>query len=546
MRYIPTCPPSPCGIPTGDPAILQSVSSTSWPPLYYNNPIVKQSETPVVPLALYLDGVPSTKRDGILGFWLYSLVTFKRHLICVLRKSQLCRCGCKGWCSLHAVWAFLIWSLRAMSAGVFPSARHDHILWQPADTDRAAKGGNRLEFKCMLLQIRGDWLEFCSSMGFALWSHNVCPCPFCDARKDQLANFAGFSPVSSSFRCVTAAQYNEACNACEHRRTLSRAEHAMVKNALEYNKTRDGPRGRALMCDMPLFNLLKGDRLEPDENVQDIGEAFDSATEFPLRVTFWRRNVFNRVGHRCAIFDEALGISLDTMCVDSLHCLYLGPAKDWCCAVLWALIDFNVYRFDGAVDQRIQLTTNRIRTELWAFYRRYKHNHPEEDVTQLEDLTPGMLGTSAKRKLSAKAMETKCLIPFCLELMTTHVAAIGSVADKYIGIGECFIRLADVLKQEKFVVRPTALQEMYNSTTRLFKLWVLVELHIKPKLHMMMHLVDRTLAQGNPAYYATWVDEGLNKVLASLGRQAHRSVWEARILTYFEHTEDLRQKRRRF
>ena len=57
--------------------------------------------TDVHPSALYVDHVGSTtKRDGVVGFFIYSLVTQRRHLRVAVRKSDLCRCGCRGWCSL--------------------------------------------------------------------------------------------------------------------------------------------------------------------------------------------------------------------------------------------------------------------------------------------------------------------------------------------------------------------------------------------------------------------------------------------------------------
>jgi len=143
-----------------DPTILQRASAMSWPPAYYANPIVRAVANIVIPLALYLDGVPSTKRDGVLGIFIYNLVTLKRHLIAVIRKSSLCKCGCKGWCTLHPVWCCVHWSLTAMSRGRFPATRHDNANWKPADAERSGLAGSPLAFTGMLLQIKGDWLEF--------------------------------------------------------------------------------------------------------------------------------------------------------------------------------------------------------------------------------------------------------------------------------------------------------------------------------------------------------------------------------------------------
>ena len=102
------------------------------------------------------------------------------------------------------------------------------------------------------------------------------------------------------------------------------------------------------------------------------------------------------------------------------------------------------------------------------------------------------------------------------------------------------------MKDEGFIMAPAAVQAMFDHLTRMLRLWVSSGLDAKPKLQLLMHMCDRCVSQGNPAYYATWADETLNKILGSLGRAAHRSVWECRILTYFEQTQLRKPKKRRF
>ena len=78
------------------PNIMDRVGSTTWPRAYYNNPIVQRSARPVLPIALYLDGVPTTNRDGCLGIFVYNLVTMKRHLIAVVRKRRYVQAWLSG------------------------------------------------------------------------------------------------------------------------------------------------------------------------------------------------------------------------------------------------------------------------------------------------------------------------------------------------------------------------------------------------------------------------------------------------------------------
>ena len=73
------------------------------PPAYHSHPVVASAPAgvPVYPLALYLDGIPVTRHDGSLTIRLINLVTKVRHMYVNIKKSQLCRCGCKGWCTIR-------------------------------------------------------------------------------------------------------------------------------------------------------------------------------------------------------------------------------------------------------------------------------------------------------------------------------------------------------------------------------------------------------------------------------------------------------------
>ena len=173
---------------------------------------------------------------------MYNLIAYKRHLVAVVRKSSLCKCGCHGWCTLHPIWCFVHWSVQAMGRGTFPTGRHDHAPWKPADAERADLQGSLLSFIGMLLQVKGDWLEFVSSLGLTSWSDLECPCMFCKAKKTELNKFRGFSPLSDVFPKVSAADYDAACTVCEQKRTLTRDQYMTVKNRLESNTTKMAPR----------------------------------------------------------------------------------------------------------------------------------------------------------------------------------------------------------------------------------------------------------------------------------------------------------------
>lgn len=93
----------------------------------------------LVPIGIYIDGVQYQRRNSTIGFWCINLATERRHLMAVLQKRDLCRCGCRGYCSLFPIMSFIEWSIAAAVAGVYPVPRHDGE-WRAAAPQRAFAG----------------------------------------------------------------------------------------------------------------------------------------------------------------------------------------------------------------------------------------------------------------------------------------------------------------------------------------------------------------------------------------------------------------------
>eukprot|EP00969_Alexandrium_andersonii_P011182 485865-Alexandrium_andersonii.AAC.1 len=96
-------------VPTPE-AVERAAATADWGPAWRANPhaaAARAEGATAVPCALYLDGVRFTRsigtgrQDSFVGFYTYNLLTGKRHVAGLLRRSELCRCGCRGWCSLY-------------------------------------------------------------------------------------------------------------------------------------------------------------------------------------------------------------------------------------------------------------------------------------------------------------------------------------------------------------------------------------------------------------------------------------------------------------
>ena len=100
------------------------------PRCYYDHKLAKRAEDVIVlPLCLYVDGIQYTDRDNLISFYVHNVATDCRHLVVAIRKNDVCKCGCKGWCSIWGIHTFLRWTFRALAAGVWPDRKHDGHEW---------------------------------------------------------------------------------------------------------------------------------------------------------------------------------------------------------------------------------------------------------------------------------------------------------------------------------------------------------------------------------------------------------------------------------
>ena len=134
------------------------------PPCYHSNPVVQKARDngdPLPqPLILFLDGVRYTamlagRSDSVLGIWVRSWATGKRHLCAALRVSNMCRCGCKGWCTIYPVLSACAFSFMNMATGVRPNFTFDGKQRLDSDPYSVSQAGPALGYTAMLLWITG-------------------------------------------------------------------------------------------------------------------------------------------------------------------------------------------------------------------------------------------------------------------------------------------------------------------------------------------------------------------------------------------------------
>ena len=257
--------------------------------LYYQHP--EHTSDSDVPIGLFIDAVPTVKKDSCLGFFVFNVITGTRFLCAILRKRGLCHCGCRGWCSFYAMWEFFAWAFTAMARGIYPTSMHSGEEFPPgAHADRA---GTNMPFKGLLNQLKADWGEWGSSMGFAGHATTLYPCVCCFASSEDWFQIDDTTFEHFPWEETKMQDYESACEMCEIPIELqNRRQHAMLRARLAFDLAFDrrphGGRGRCLTEDIPSLQLLQGDRLEPCPTCQDIGTGFDELAggPYPVRVLF--------------------------------------------------------------------------------------------------------------------------------------------------------------------------------------------------------------------------------------------------------------------
>eukprot|EP00959_Pyramimonas_sp_CCMP1952_P018637 393695-Pyramimonas_sp.AAC.1 len=122
------------------------------------------------PVGFYSDAVPHTRSDSFIAYYLSNGLNGRRSLLCSLRKSDLCKCGCKGFCTLGQVTRALTWSFCALASGLYPATNHEN---GPLDHSRCVLRGTEIcsGWRGALCEVRADLLEITSSLGFRNWQN---------------------------------------------------------------------------------------------------------------------------------------------------------------------------------------------------------------------------------------------------------------------------------------------------------------------------------------------------------------------------------------
>jgi hypothetical protein len=421
----------------------------AFPPCYWAHPIVQRYEaegTPVLPTAVYIDAVPYSQVDSVLGFWLVNLVSGRRYCFGIFRKSEVCKCGCRGWCSFYGFFKYIVWSLTAMANACFPDCRHDQTKWRPSDQKRVGLSGKPMVLPGCCLYMKGDWSEYSTTLGLPNWQDGFRPC-FCCNASGNLYVATGNDENASRWLENVEGDYEAACARCSI--TVNVADEAardMIANKLRYDKRSGGSRGRALTQSIPALNLEQHDRLEPSDGLWDIG-AFEEIP-VPAIVIFWRPSRESLARHRNPLMVSALGMEPSrALTVDVLHALHLGVLKIWCRIAVWMVLESGIYGSLGTAEENLQVAVLAFRAALMAWYKRRHSEFPKERLTRVADFTVKMIGSKSDPALKTKGAETYGFTKFLVFLFETYTDRFGPESRRVLAAGKALDDIISIWKK---------------------------------------------------------------------------------------------------
>ena len=179
-----------------------------------------------------------------------------------------------------------------------------------------------------------------------------------------------------------------------------------------------------MLRDVPRFNLLAGDRLEPSVQLPDVAEF--SAVRVPFIASFWRSHHFGHacidpVNHRNPLFTPRLHISPTlTFMLDALHIMYLGVHQRIIAAILWGMLRANPWRIHGAFETVSACGIERLQENLFNWY---DENKIPQDY-RINRLEQSMIGEEHIPMMKTMGSETNAMLPWAVKLCGVHARTI--------------------------------------------------------------------------------------------------------------------------
>ena len=176
-----------------------------------------------------------------------------------------------------------------------------------------------------------------------------------------------------------------------------------------------------------------------------------------------------RTRHRNPLFDPALGITHRFFADDKLHCVYLGVCGFFVQRALWLLLTANVFNVKGPQAVIDEESVMHLWNESKRHYRRQRK--AMIPVQELAGFTLSMMGSRSHLAMKTKGVETKDLLPFIMEQLKAHRAALPHPQVRHLILaGEALVRVLDIFDKSPIRINIPVQQEIHDAAKKYLQL----------------------------------------------------------------------------
>ena len=266
---------------------------------------------------------------------------------------------------------------------------------------------------------------------------------------------------------------------------------------------------------------------------------FEALNVFPARCLVWRSASERMTHRRNPLYAQRIGITpTETSALDWLHTLSLGVFQTWCSFAIHCMIEADAWgTHESTIGARTQLSVERLSLEAVRWVRREIASG--RTLTELGDLTHEVFGTPSKPKFGLKAGETNTILEYLVkDLVPRSMVALAARSQPIRDAGRHLLNLLELIRARPKTFPAAAIQSLHGSAKAYLVFLGSMDIVPKPKDHMLMEMSLRIPVMGSPALYGCWQDEGLNRLLRDVAKDAHSRVHDKRILSEFPRAHD--------
>ena len=272
-----------------------------------------------------------------------------------------------------------------------------------------------------------------------------------------------------------------------------------------------------MLEDVAELRLERGFRIVESGRVTDIWAL--GALELPVELTFFDCKGEHGLNLLCPLF-EVVGFTIEMLALDVMHVVDLGIAQYLVGAVFRQLVENNFIRSAAIhADARRFDNLKHLRRRIWAYYQSIAL--PRGTRSAIGRLSLAQIGPLAKPRLSAKAAETRNLVPLLVQLCEESFASLG---ERSLHLRACCVELDKfytTMKEEPRRMTSAGFRALPSSMSKFLAHWKAYGGHLVYKHHMAWHLVQRASRHGNPRDYWTYADEQENRVMGAVAKSLH-------------------------